>query len=164
MEEVSSNLLRLANETAVGVFHARQWGLTFGSEIIQELKIAARNNPRSRARLCLHPNQNDVHQEMLIVMHESAIEMPQRRTIGFDTKVVIEGNAEFIYYDNIGQERRRIFLSQDGLRYVHTNTSEFHSLKILSEWFVFLEVLKGPFTEGTTEFAPWLITNGGICS
>ena len=164
MEEVSSNLLRLANETAVGVFHARQWGLTFGSEIIQELKIAARNNPRSRARLCLHPNQNDVHQEMLIVMHESVIEKPQRRTIGFDTKIVIEGNAKFIYYDDVGLELRSIFLSQDGLRYVHTNTTEFHSLQILSEWFVFLEVLKGPFTEATTEFAPWLITNGGICS
>jgi cupin fold WbuC family metalloprotein len=164
MEEVSSDLLRLANQTSVGVFHAKQWGLTFGSEIIQELKLAALNNPRSRARLCLHPNQNDVHQEMLIVMHESAIEKPQRRTIGFDTKVVFEGNAEFIYYDDIGRELRRIFLSEDGLRYVHTNTSEFHSLKILSEWFVFLEVLKGPFSEGDTEFAPWLITNDGNCS
>jgi len=164
MEEVSSDLLRLANETAVGVFHARQWGVTFGNEIIEELKKVARNNPRSRARLCLHPNQNDIHQEMLIVMHESAIEKPQRRTIGFDTKVVFEGNAEFIYYDDIGRERRRISLSQNGLRYVHTNTSEFHSLKILSEWFVFLEVLKGPFSEGTTEFAPWLITNDGNCS
>jgi cupin fold WbuC family metalloprotein len=163
MEEVSSDLLRLANQTSVGVFHAKQWGLTFGSEIIQELKLAALNNPRSRARLCMHPNQSDVHQEMLIVMHKSAIEKPQRRTIGFDTKLVFEGNAEFIYYDEVGRERRRIFLSQDGLRYVHTNSFEYHSLKVLSEWFVFLEVLKGPFSEGTTEFAPWLITSEGNC-
>ncbi len=163
MEEVSSDLLRMANETAVGVFHARQWGMTFGSEIIQELKISARNNPRSRARLCLHPNQNDVHQEMLIVMHSSAIEKPQRRTIGFDTKIVLEGNAKFIYYDEVGQEQSSLLLSQDGLRYVHTNSSEFHSLQILSEWFVFLEVLKGPFTEGTTEFASWSVATIGCC-
>ena len=164
MEEGSSELLRVTNETSAGVFHAKQWGMTFGSEIIQELKIVARDNPRSRARLCLHPSKNDVHQEMLIVMHKSAIEQPQRRTIGFDTKVVIEGNAEFIYYDDVGQVRRSIFLSQHGVRYVHTNTSEFHSLKILSEWFVFLEVLKGPFSVGTTEFAPWVVINDGSYS
>ena len=164
MDDGSTELQRVAFETSEGVFHSKKWGIAFGSEIIQDLKVVARNNPRSRARLCLHPNQSDIHQEMLIVMHKSAIEKPQRRTIGFDTKIVFEGEANLIYCDEAGRECRRILLSQDGLRYVHTNTSEFHSLQILSEWFVFLEVLKGPFTIGTTEFASWSVATSGCCS
>lgn len=134
------------------VFHAKTWGLNWGNELINELKQVANQNKDHRARLCLHPSINDEHQEMLIVMNNLAIEKPQRRTIGFDTKLVLEGKAKLNFFDASAKFLRFINLGGSDFLYTHTNTDEFHALEIISEWFVFLEILKGPFTPETTEF------------
>lgn len=144
---------KISKQTSEGVFHANTWGLNWGSDLINELKIAALKNSRNRSRLCFHPSKNDLHQEMLIVMSKSAIEKPQRRTIGFDTKIVIEGEANLHYFNDEGDLLRIIELGRTKSHYVHTCTSEYHALEIVSDWFVFLEILKGPFTEKTTKFA-----------
>ena len=144
---------KISKQTSEGVFHANTWGLNWGSDLINELKIAALKNSRNRSRLCLHPSKNDLHQEMLIVMSKSAIEKPQRRTIGFDTKIVIEGEANLHYFNDEGNLLRIIELGQNKSRYVHTCTSEYHALEIASDWFVFLEILRGPFSATATKFA-----------
>ena len=148
----------VAHQTSPEVFHAREWGISWGREIVEELKQVATRSDRSRARLCLHPKPIDVHQEMLIVMARSAVELPQRRTLGFDTKVVIEGRATLRYYSPEGSQIRSVDLGRDASLYVHTASSEYHSLLVESDWFVFLEILKGPFDSSTTEFAPWALT------
>ena len=153
---MSSSLIRLdriSKQTSEGVFHANTWGLNWGDELINELKNIAIKNSRSRSRLCLHPDKNDSHQEMLIVMYKSAVEKPQRRTIGFDTKIVIEGKANLFYFSDEGEILHKITLGWDNSRYVHTNSDNFHSLKIISDWFVFLEIVNGPFTPSTTQYA-----------
>ena len=103
----------------------------------------------------MHPSPDDSHQEMLIVMAQSAVERPQRRTTGFDTKIVMEGIATLRYFSDQGGLIRSVDLGGNGALYVHTNGTEFHSLSIRSPWFVFIEVLQGPFNSTTTEFAPW---------
>ena len=146
-------LEKISKQTSEGVFHANTWGLNWGNELIDELKIAALKNPRNQSRLCLHPNKNDLHQEMLIVMRKSAREKPQRRTIGFDTKIVIEGKANLHYFNDEGDPLRIIELGRNKSHYVHTCNNDYHALEIVSDWFVFLEILRGPFTEKTTKFA-----------
>ena len=145
----------IAHQTSTEVFHANEWGVSWGREIIEELKEIAQSNVRSRARLCLHPNHDDQHQEMLIVMARSTIEVPHRRTIGFDSKVVIEGQAKLRYYSADGDLLRSVSLGDDSSRYVHTVGTEYHSLLAESDWFVFLEILQGPFDTHTTEWASW---------
>ena len=142
-----------AIQTSEGVFHAKSWGMNWGDELIEELMVAAMNTSRHRSRLCLHPDINDPHQEMLIVMNKLAIERPQKRTIGFDTKMVIAGEAKLHYYDDKGNVLRTTNLGKNFSIYSHTCSDEYHALEICSEWFVFLEILKGPFTSTTTEFA-----------
>lgn len=148
-------LLSISQRTASDVFHANHWGLVWGNEVIDELKEVASRSERSRSRLCLHPSQGDRHQEMLIVMSRDAIERPQRRTIGFDTKIVLEGRAVLHYFASDRSIMRSVELGGEHARYVHTRGDEFHSLLISSDWFVFLEILEGPFDSNTTEFAPW---------
>ena len=150
-----SKLQSVAVRTAPDVFHARSWGMTWGEEVISELKNVARTSARARARLCLHPSPHDSHQEMLIVMAQSACETPQRRTIGFDTKIIMEGTATLRYFSDQGDLIRSTDLGGHGALYVHTSGPEFHSLSIRSPWFVFMEILQGPFDSATTEFAPW---------
>lgn len=148
-------LARFSRQTSTDVFHALNWGMTWGVELVEELKEVAARSDRGRARLCFHPSTNDQHHEMLIVMSRTAIERPQRRTIGFDTKVVVEGRARLRYYSDDGEPTRAVELGGEYARYVHTCSNEFHSLLICSDWFVFLEILKGPFDSRTTEFAHW---------
>jgi cupin fold WbuC family metalloprotein len=148
-------LSRIAQRASAEVYHANHWGISWGLDVIDELKAAAQQSDRGRARLCLHPSPSDPHQEMLIVMSRAAIERAQRRTIGFDTKIVIEGRADLRYYDTEGMQTRVVELGGEHAMYVHTRSDEFHSLLVTSDWFVFLEVLNGPFDSNTTEFAPW---------
>ena len=103
----------------------------------------------------MHPHPGEAHQEMLIVLTKFHQERPQRRTIGFDTKVVIEGLAELTYFDQHGNELRTEILGGYGAKYLHTNSRDFHRLHVVSEYFVFLEILAGPFDRDTTEIAPW---------
>jgi len=155
MPHFARRLDAIARRTSTEVFHANEWGVSWGREIIEELKEVALSSDRRRARLCLHPDPSEVHQEMLIVMARSAVELPQRRTLGFDTKVVIEGQATLRYYSPDGNLTRSVGLGGDASMYVHTASNEYHSLLVESDWFVFLEILKGPFDASTTEFAPW---------
>ncbi len=155
MPDFAPRLGAIARRTSTEVFHANEWGVSWGRGIIEELKEVALSSDRNRSRLCLHPNPSEVHQEMLIVMARSAVELPQRRTLGFDTKVVIEGQATLRYYSPAGDLTRSVALGGNASKYVHTASSEYHSLLIESEWFVFLEILNGPFDASTTEFAPW---------
>ena len=143
----------IALQKSPEVFHAKNWGLNWGDELLNELKSVALQSDLKRARLCLHPDTNDQHQEMLIVMHKTALEIPQRRTNGFDTKIVLEGDASIKYYSESGEVLKEIKLSGRATRYINTVGNEFHNLEIISEWFVFLELLEGPFTPNTTEFA-----------
>lgn len=145
----------IAHRSGAEVFHARQWGLAWGEPEISELKLVASDSPRRRARLCMHPDQSDSHQEMLIVLAHDAIERAQRRTIGFDTKIALEGSAVLRYYAESGDLSRSVPLGPGQAMYVHTNCDLFHNLEVTSEWFVFLEILAGPFDSHTTEFAPW---------
>ena len=155
MPDSTQLLDAIARRTSTEVFHANEWGVSWGDEIIKELKEVALSSDRSRSRLCLHPDPSEVHQEMLIVMARSAVELPQRRTIGFDTKVVIEGQATLRYYSPAGDLTRSVGLGGEASLYVHTASNEYHSLLVESDWFVFLEILNGPFDASTTELATW---------
>jgi cupin fold WbuC family metalloprotein len=153
MTLITPILNSIAIQKSPEVFHAKNWGLNWGDELLNELKFVALKSALKRARLCLHPDSNDIHQEMLIVMHRTAVELPQRRTNGFDTKIVLEGEAIFSYYTEIGEKIKELRLNRGTSCYLNTASTEFHNLKIISEWFVFLEFLEGPFTPNTTEFA-----------
>lgn len=161
MSFVPHTLLSISRQTSAEVFHANHWGVSWGKEVIDELKEVALRSQQSKARLCLHPLPSDSHQEMLIVMSSKALELPQRRRIGgesaFDTKIAIEGWAILRYYGADRTVSRSVELGDNHARYVHTRSDEFHSLLIMSDWFVYLEVLEGPFDSRTTEVAPWLL-------
>ena len=152
---VTPRLDLIARRTSPDVFHALEWGTSWGREVIDDLKTVAEASERSRARLCLHPTPEDQHQEMLIVMKASAIERAQRRTTGFDTKIVVEGRATLHYFTPVGRPTRAVSLGDDHAMYVQTRSAEYHSLLVESDWFVFLEILQGPFNAATTEFAAW---------
>ena len=129
--------------------------MAWGEEVITALKEVAAASSRLRARLCMHPEKSSPYQEMLIVMAHGVDERPQRRTTGFDTKIALEGSADLEYFLPEGDPSRTVRLGSDAALYVHTLSDEYHRLRVRTEWFVFLEIVLGPFDDSTTEFATW---------
>ena len=118
---------KIAIRTAPVVFHARQWGISWNKEIIDELKEVAIASPRRRSRLCLHPSLDEHHQEMLIVLQKGAIEMPQRRKNGFDSKIALEGRANMRFFDERGELSSKRVIGAGTNPYLHARSLEFHS-------------------------------------
>ena len=161
MTLITPILNSIAIQKSPEVFHAKNWGLNWGNYLVDELKLVAFESPLKKSRLCLHPNIGDSHQEMLIVQHKNSKERPQRRFPGFDTKIVIEGEAIFRYYSLQGLVKKEINLGINYDTYLHTRNEDFHNLEVTTEWFVFLEILNGPFTLTTTIFADFDLEGGG---
>jgi cupin fold WbuC family metalloprotein len=142
----------IAIRTAPEVFRARKWGIPWNKEIIDELKEVAIASPRRRSRLCLHPSPDEHHQEMLIVLQKGAIEIPQRRKNGFDSKIALEGRAIMRFFDERGKLMSKWVIDSGTNPYLHTRNLEYHCLEVVSAWFIFLEICEGPFLPGTTQF------------
>ena len=152
---IGTRLQAIAIPTAPGVLHAKEWGVTWGQPEIEELKTVALGVPARRARLCLHPSKEAIHQEMVIVVHKDAVEVPQRRSNGPHTKIALEGTANIELYSADGRLIRVLGLGGQGSRYFRTIDRSFHRLVGVTEWFVFIEILRGPFVASTTERAAW---------
>jgi cupin fold WbuC family metalloprotein len=142
----------IAIRTAPEVFHARKWGVSWNPEVMGELKKVAMASAKRRSRLCLHPSVDEYHQEALIVYERQAIEIPQRRKNGFDSKIALEGRANMRFFDERGKLLSRMVIDANSNPYIHTRSSNFHCLEVLGAWFVFLEICEGPFLPDTTQF------------
>ena len=71
---------------------------------------------------------------------------------------VLSGDADYIIFDDKGKISERIPLGDfnSGKQfYVNIKTSLYHSITINSEWLVFLEITKGPFSPDDTVFPNW---------
>jgi|SanBayMetagenome_1026888.scaffolds.fasta_scaffold00198_5 cupin fold WbuC family metalloprotein len=125
---------------------------------IQELKQIAHINPRRRVRFCTHSSSQETVHEMFIVHPQGAYVRPHKHLKKAESMLVIEGEVNYIIFDNCGNVEDIIDLGdyQSGKSFYQSiRTDLYHSLLIRSEWVVFLEVTKGPFEREDTVFAEW---------
>jgi len=125
---------------------------------INYLISKASNLESKKYRLCMHESiENSIH-EMFIVHPYNMYIRPHKHNNKSESMVVISGEAEYIIYNENGDIEDTIPLGVfNGKKkfYVKTNEKLYHSLKIYSEWFVFLEITKGPFKRKETIFPNW---------
>jgi cupin fold WbuC family metalloprotein len=145
----------IASETSPGVFHCREWGVTLDSQILAELIDAARTNARARARLCLHPEPEDIEQQMLIVMVEGAVDAAHKHPAKREALLPILGTAEYQLFGDSGILERRIAVGGTDSMYVSSPLNTFHRLVLKEPIFAFWEVAQGPFASGSTVPALW---------
>ena len=125
---------------------------------VQFLKKIASTNQRKRARLCAHPDENDLLHEMLIVHSSGNYIRPHKHLTNSESFHVIEGEALLVLMDETGEVQSRVPLgpiSSGRTFFYRIPDSEFHSLEIISDFFVFFEVTNGPFKRDNVIFAPW---------
>ena len=134
-----------------------------GSAEIAFLKARARENPRLRARLCMHADPHAAVHEMLIVHHRDAYVPPHRHRGKGESFHVIEGEATIVLFDDAGTVTERIPIGSSGngrAFYYRFEGSVPHTLLIESEWLVFHETTKGPFDRSATELMTWAPAEG----
>jgi len=125
---------------------------------IQHLIQKAKNLKSKKYRLCIHENSKEPIHEMFIIHPKNMYVRPHKHINKSESMLILSGEADYIIYDNKGKISEIIPLgdfNSDKKFYINIKTSLYHSIKINSEWLVFLEITKGPFNRGDTIFPKW---------
>lgn len=145
----------IAIRTHSEVFHCRQWGIALPSGAVDELIQVAGENDRLRARLCMHPTTDDRNHQMLIAMSKLADDIPHSHPEKRECLVAVRGSADHVTYNALGDVVGTIRLAPDETAYLGVNAGVIHSLRAVTDWFVFWEFVPGPFSETSSIPAPW---------
>ena len=112
-------------------------------------------SPRKTCRLCLHTNKASVLHQM-IILHNKTVHVPIHRHLHSDEILnVFTGSAIINFYKSNGVISKTIKLSKKNCLTVTIPKGIFHSLTIKSNWFLFQEIIGGPFIPKNTELANW---------
>ena len=125
---------------------------------LDELKILAQKDPNKRARICLHKNDEEMVQEMIIAFCKDSYIRPHRHIDKSESYHIIEGRIEIIFYNDNGIEIDKVVLSDrmDEHPFLfRVYNSVWHTVVPKSDFAIIHEVTKGPFNENSSEFADW---------
>lgn len=125
---------------------------------IDVLKHKALGNDRQRVRLCFHKDMNDIIHEMLIIHTKDTYVRPHKHLHKSESLHVVEGSADVIIFDERGNIVQVIPVGEcsSGRKFYYRMAgADYHTLIIHSDFLVFYETTKGPFSRLDTLFAPW---------
>ena len=125
---------------------------------LEELKILAQKDPNKRARICLHKNDEEMVQEMIIAFCKDSYIRPHRHTDKSESYHIIEGRIEIIFYNDNGIEIDKVVLSDKMDEHpflFRVSNSAWHTVVPKSDFAIIHEVTKGPFNKNSSEFADW---------
>lgn len=146
-------------KVAPGVFYSTVQPVTVGPAIVEFLKEVAAREPLRRARVCAHPDADASQHDMVIVSHRDTYVAPHRHRSKSETLLVVEGSAQVLLFDNSSGRPTRAFrvapFGAGETFFYRMPEATFHSLVIESEYLVFVESTKGPFSADASEYAPW---------
>ena len=125
---------------------------------LDELKILAQKDPNKRARICLHKNDEEMVQEMIIAFCKDSYIRPHRHIDKSESYHIIEGRIEIIFFNDNGIEIDKVVLSDkiDEHPFLfRISNSAWHTVVPKSDFVIIHEVTKGPFNKNSSEFADW---------
>ena len=140
-----------------GVFYSTTPIPVADANTVALLKDAAAQSKLKRARLCLHPSPDSLQHDMLIVSHRDTYVCPHKHLTRSESVLVIEGKAKTLVFEDDGRLRDVVSMAPFGFGsfLYRMPVDVFHSLKIESEYLVFVESTKGPFLKDDCVNAPW---------
>lgn len=140
------------------VYHSITDNFELGSADIQEIIKMASATERQRVRLCTHKSKDSALHQMFIA-HSSAVYVRPHKHVGkTESMLVLHGIADYIEFSSAGEVvkiTRMGGMREDGVFYKTVESDLYHSMRIISDWLVFLEVTTGPFLPHHTVYADW---------
>jgi len=143
-------LTRIAKKSLPNVFHAVSWGQPITYELIEELICEAKKNLQNKARLCLHPSPESVQQVTLLAFalpYEDKIHKHPGHT---EIILPILGRAIYTTFNENREVLNHTSMSSAEPFPLSTPNNLWHSVRVVSEFFVMLEIGKGPFRPEST--------------
>ena len=146
-----------------GVFFATSPTRWISRSHIDFLKAVAAKTPLGRARVCLHADEADAVQEMIIAMSRSTVVSPHYHAVRQESYHAIEGLARLVLFSDAGRIVESILLGGlaevgDSVLCCRIPVNVVHTLVPETDFFVFQETAAGPFEEGTSIVPPWVET------
>ena len=140
------------------VFVAAEPIVRLGSEDIAFLKQQAISNPRKRARICAHADNDDALHEMIIAIASASYIRPHRHIGKSESFHIVHGSADIVMFDDAGSITDVIELGEpeSGRSFFYRlSDSRFHMPLSCSDMLVIHEVTNGPFDRDRTIMAPF---------
>ena len=151
-------ILSEQRKTSPEVFFPSDDCFHLGVSAINELIESAKETERQRARLCIHPSDDALVQQMFIVHPAGAYVRPHRHNNKAESMLILQGEVDYLSFTSSGELVERVELADYHSGYPFfqmTPPGVYHSLIIRTKWLVFIEVTSGPFSKGDSNFAPW---------
>jgi cupin fold WbuC family metalloprotein len=145
------------------VFHNKSDWVFVGEDWLHRLSEVARKSPLHRARLCLHRNEDDCVQEMVIAVTKDCLFRPHRHRAKSESFHIIKGELCILIFSDAGTPVECQVLGPPGQGrafYYRLCIPAWHSILPLTETVVFHESTSGPFVPSEAEFAQFAPTEG----
>ena len=130
-------------------------------DLIDNLKIMAKENGFNKSRLLLHNNKNEALHEMLIVHNTLPSErlkyiIPHKNASSPKSWQILEGEVVFVIFDDYGKVLKHYKVGNNSHNQsfmLRINENFYHTMIPITDVLVYIETILGPF-EGRFE-APW---------
>ena len=132
--------------------------LSISDSDIENLFVQANMNSIKRARICTHPRQESIVQEMLIAFRRDSYVRPHLHKNKSESFHVIRGELDVIFFDNAGQVVNRVPLGiyHSGYPfYFRAEVERWHTVLIKSEYALVHEITVGPYLPEETFYPDW---------
>lgn len=129
-----------------------------------ELDTLARQasaSPRGRAHLRIHADDADLVQRFFVAADPRSYFRPHRHLGKGELAVVLRGAFDLLLFDAQGRLLSRQRMSAGGVLAYEAPEATWHTLVVVEEGSLFLEVKQGPYDPATAaEFAHWAPAEG----
>ncbi|WP_045212440.1 WbuC family cupin fold metalloprotein [Desulfonatronovibrio magnus] len=147
-----------SNNQSSEVYHAQSSSSKISKLDIDILISKADDNEQKRSRYCVHESIDETVHEMVIVHSKGMYVRPHKHIEKSESMLVLDGLVDYYTFDdhgNVVSVEKMAGYSSRHCFYISNRNSAYHSIIILSDWLVFLEITQGPFAKSDTMFAPW---------
>tara|TARA_Y100000992_G_C21222317_1_gene471098 strand:- start:696 stop:1163 length:468 start_codon:yes stop_codon:yes gene_type:complete len=146
----SKNLIKENEE----VYYLKKGHLNF-NDAFDFLINKSKNNKRKTSRICLHENKKSKIHKMLICHHKSFIILPHCHLSKDETCIVLKGRMNLLFHKKNGIIKKTFNLNSNNFNFIKIDKKLFHSMFVLSNYVIFLEITKGPFRKSDTIYPNW---------
>ncbi|HQR03165.1 MAG: WbuC family cupin fold metalloprotein [Proteobacteria bacterium] len=124
---------------------------------IEALSGAARQSPRRRANLNLHPRLDDPVQRLAIAMEPDTVVQVHRHPQTFELLHALRGRFVVLHFDDKGRVTGRTVLGEE-CAMVENPAGQWHAVLSLDPGGVIFEVKHGPYVPvSMADTAPWSV-------
>lgn len=139
-------------ETSPSVYHANEWGQQLETNLLDLLIEKAKKSDSRKARFCIHPDSKETLQVTYLAFIRPYLDRIHRHPGRVEIVIPLQGLAMHSTFDSKKNLLGNQLLDGSNPLALTSRTDAWHSIEVLSELFVMIEIGLGPFTSNSTVY------------